>query len=181
MTSTQIDQYTLAVSRISGAKPGSHKHAWSLRCGDAVVARGLYHRGELTYTAGNSHVDHGRLMREVRRLAGEGESPFLPPTAFLPPLPLDVDPEVAALERDLRESAEEQRKLAAVWSVVDGDGIVTETAILGPAVGECCERRGCTTAAAEPHVCPFKHDINGDSTTLCTCCEYHTGQCADDI
>lgn len=33
----------------------------------------------------------------------------------------------------------------------------------------------------EPHTCPFAEEINGDDTTLCTCCDYCTTQCAYDI
>jgi len=31
------------------------------------------------------------------------------------------------------------------------------------------------------HICPYKEDIDGDSKTLCSCCEYCTQQCADDV
>ncbi|MBT4730735.1 MAG: hypothetical protein HOK52_07405 [Candidatus Marinimicrobia bacterium] len=33
----------------------------------------------------------------------------------------------------------------------------------------------------EPHICPYKDDIDGDDETLCTCCEYCSEQCAADI
>jgi hypothetical protein len=33
----------------------------------------------------------------------------------------------------------------------------------------------------DEHTCPYAEDINNDSETLCTCCEYCTQQCADDI
>lgn len=34
---------------------------------------------------------------------------------------------------------------------------------------------------AEPHACPFDEEVNGDSETLCRCCESCTSECADDI
>lgn len=45
------------------------------------------------------------------------------------------------------------------------------------------ELEGCRCGADkdEPHTCPFKSDINGDDTTLCTCCKECTHQCAMDI
>ena len=36
-------------------------------------------------------------------------------------------------------------------------------------------------AATPPHVCPYAEDINGDSETLCTCCDVCTAECAADI
>jgi len=35
--------------------------------------------------------------------------------------------------------------------------------------------------AAEPHTCPYAEEINGDSETLCTCCEDCQYECAMDI
>jgi hypothetical protein len=40
----------------------------------------------------------------------------------------------------------------------------------------------CETEYGEyEHTCPFSEEINGDSESLCTCCEYCTHQCAQDI
>jgi hypothetical protein len=33
----------------------------------------------------------------------------------------------------------------------------------------------------QPHVCPFRWEINDDDETLCTCCDDCTQECADDI
>jgi hypothetical protein len=33
----------------------------------------------------------------------------------------------------------------------------------------------------EEHTCPFASDVWGDNTTLCTCCEDCTYECAMDI
>lgn len=35
--------------------------------------------------------------------------------------------------------------------------------------------------AVKPHTCPYKEEINGDSTTLCTCDEAQTHECMMDI
>lgn len=35
--------------------------------------------------------------------------------------------------------------------------------------------------ARPPHPCPLKHDLDGDSATLCTCCATCEGVCADGI
>lgn len=35
--------------------------------------------------------------------------------------------------------------------------------------------------AEEPHVCPYKQDIDGDSTTLCRCCTACNNECASDV
>ena len=43
-----------------------------------------------------------------------------------------------------------------------------------------CARCGLTDAP-EPHLCPYHEDVNGDTTTLCVCCEQCTIECADDI
>jgi hypothetical protein len=32
-------------------------------------------------------------------------------------------------------------------------------------------REGCAHERREPHTCPYKSEIEGDKTTLCTCCE----------
>jgi len=39
----------------------------------------------------------------------------------------------------------------------------------------------CETEIIEPHPCPFQEDVNGDSETLCKCCECCEQQCCDDI
>ncbi len=45
--------------------------------------------------------------------------------------------------------------------------------------------RGCTMwtcgPAQSPHTCPYAEDINGDSETLCECCEKCAHECAMDI
>lgn len=38
-----------------------------------------------------------------------------------------------------------------------------------------------TSAAIEPHPCPFDCEINDDHESLCTCCEICQQECADDI
>jgi hypothetical protein len=35
--------------------------------------------------------------------------------------------------------------------------------------------------AESSHTCPYAEEIGGDSTTLCNCCSFCTGQCAMDI
>ena len=41
---------------------------------------------------------------------------------------------------------------------------------------------GCSNeAVATPHTCPFKEDVDGDSSTLCTCCASCESDCADEI
>jgi len=35
--------------------------------------------------------------------------------------------------------------------------------------------------AESPHICPYQEDINGDSTTLCTCCDKCQQNCIADI
>ena len=42
-------------------------------------------------------------------------------------------------------------------------------------------RCSCTTHKYEPHTCPFAEEIGGDSETLCTCCSFCEGVCAQDI
>ena len=44
-----------------------------------------------------------------------------------------------------------------------------------------CPKEGCTREAAEPHPCPFLEEIEEDSETLCTCCEWHEEECRLDI
>jgi hypothetical protein len=39
----------------------------------------------------------------------------------------------------------------------------------------------CDTEVIEPHTCPFAEDVNGDSESLCTCCEHCEDDCAMDI
>lgn len=39
----------------------------------------------------------------------------------------------------------------------------------------------CAELAIEPHTCPYSEEINGDSTTLCNCCDECSYQCAMDI
>lgn len=36
-------------------------------------------------------------------------------------------------------------------------------------------------ATLSPHTCPFRRDVEADSTSLCTCCEYCIEQCSRDI
>ena len=31
------------------------------------------------------------------------------------------------------------------------------------------------------HTCPYKSDVNGDNTSLCTCTPEQTRQCANDV
>jgi len=45
----------------------------------------------------------------------------------------------------------------------------------------CEGMRSCTYPDEEPHICPFKEDINDDSETLCTCCADCQHECAMDI
>lgn len=46
----------------------------------------------------------------------------------------------------------------------------------------CCDARGgCKNPAAEPHTCPFSEEINGDSESLCNCCDDCMYECAMDI
>lgn len=33
----------------------------------------------------------------------------------------------------------------------------------------------------DDHTCPFAEDVNGDSETLCNCCDSCRGECADCI
>jgi len=40
---------------------------------------------------------------------------------------------------------------------------------------------GCSHETLKPHSCPYGEDIHGDYDTLCTCCEYCQGECANDI
>ena len=35
----------------------------------------------------------------------------------------------------------------------------------------------CNEKLCESHTCPFKEEINNDSESTCTCCEYCTKQC----
>lgn len=59
----------------------------------------------------------------------------------------------------------------------------------GPAIEpppEVCHRcarygREKPNLATEPHTCPYKCEINDDSTTLCKCCAECESECADDI
>jgi len=41
--------------------------------------------------------------------------------------------------------------------------------------------QGCGCAPKEKHVCPYRDEINADTTTLCNCCDGCTRQCAEDI
>ena len=43
------------------------------------------------------------------------------------------------------------------------------------------EMQSCEHEVLEPHTCPFREDVNGDYTTLCTCCEKCQHECAMDI
>ena len=43
------------------------------------------------------------------------------------------------------------------------------------------EECNCGAPAKEPHTCPYKEDINGDSETLCQCCDGCQSDCARDI
>ena len=43
-----------------------------------------------------------------------------------------------------------------------------------------CPRVFCDNTAEEPHVCPFKQDIEGNSAR-CTCCKECKRECAADI
>jgi len=38
----------------------------------------------------------------------------------------------------------------------------------------------CTAKATEPHICPYKDELDDDKT-LCTCCADCEYNCADDI
>ena len=38
----------------------------------------------------------------------------------------------------------------------------------------------CTAKATEPHICPYKDELDDDKT-LCTCCADCENNCADDI
>lgn len=45
-----------------------------------------------------------------------------------------------------------------------------------------CETDGCERRRAdEPHVCPFREEIDDDDKTLCWCCDECVMQCAMDI
>lgn len=46
-----------------------------------------------------------------------------------------------------------------------------------------CVEAGTTPPrpACQPHTCPLKVELHGDSTTLCICCEHHQDVCADDV
>jgi hypothetical protein len=46
-----------------------------------------------------------------------------------------------------------------------------------------CEGGFCggRNEATEPHTCPYAEDVDGDVETLCTCCEFCTDSCADEI
>jgi len=39
----------------------------------------------------------------------------------------------------------------------------------------------CGDVAAKAHICPYAEDINGDSETLCNCCDTCVDYCIDDI
>jgi hypothetical protein len=40
----------------------------------------------------------------------------------------------------------------------------------------------CTCEGSyEEHTCPYAEEINGDSESLCSCCDYCTQQCANDV
>lgn len=39
----------------------------------------------------------------------------------------------------------------------------------------------CTNPPEELHPCPYLEDAEGDSETLCNCCESCQNNCADDI
>ncbi len=41
--------------------------------------------------------------------------------------------------------------------------------------------RLCGNAPTDPHVCPFKAEINDDVETKCTCCDSCARECAEDI
>lgn len=43
------------------------------------------------------------------------------------------------------------------------------------------ERCPHTRRHLPPHICPYRDDVNGDSETLCNCCEDCTHECAMDI
>lgn len=43
------------------------------------------------------------------------------------------------------------------------------------------EKCTCKEQYYECHSCPFKSDVNNDSTSSCNCCPYCTRQCAEDI
>jgi hypothetical protein len=43
-----------------------------------------------------------------------------------------------------------------------------------------CEVENCKNKAQELHSCPFKSEIENDST-LCNCCEKHERSCAREI
>lgn len=42
-------------------------------------------------------------------------------------------------------------------------------------------RRTLGAQTTEPHLCPYKHDMNGDTTTLCTCSAAQQNECGADI
>lgn len=39
----------------------------------------------------------------------------------------------------------------------------------------------CEHKETEPHPCPFMENVNGDATTLCTCCADCENQCEQDV
>jgi hypothetical protein len=39
----------------------------------------------------------------------------------------------------------------------------------------------CNDPGAPDHTCPYKEDINGDTTTLCNCCDFCRQVCATEI
>lgn len=42
---------------------------------------------------------------------------------------------------------------------------------------ESCRKNPST----QPHICPYKEDINGDIESLCNCCDDCQNICCDDI
>ena len=46
------------------------------------------------------------------------------------------------------------------------------------AIEKCCR---CGGEGSDPHICPYRYELNGDDTTLCNCCEGCTQECAWDV
>ena len=40
---------------------------------------------------------------------------------------------------------------------------------------------GCKHEPLDKHTCPYQEDVNGDSESLCNCCDECTQECAWDI
>jgi hypothetical protein len=70
----------------------------------------------------------------------------------------------------LRKAAERYAKETGTPLTVVGSDVTPDDVI-----------PGCSHGSTSPHPCPYRHDVNNDPETLCTCCADCQHECAMDI